>query len=164
MVFKNFKSSQRFDRHAHTTAVLVVSKDITENKKAEELLVENEKKYRTMFDVFPQTALLIDTNGKILDVNERIKEWLGYTPSEILEKNLFSLSFFTKESKKSLKKNFSKRYVNKTIPPYEIEDLTKSGEKRVGVVYTTPLRDEHAEGNTYLITISDLTKQKHGET
>lgn len=146
---------------ARTTAVLVVSKDITENKKAEQLLVENEKKYRTMFEFFPQTILLIDKNGKILDVNERIKEWLGYKPSEILEANLFNVPFFTKESKKTVKKNFSKRLLNKTIPPYEIEILTKSGEKQVGVVYTTPLRDEQKEIIADLIVISDITERKH---
>ena len=148
---------------ASTTAVLVVSKDITENKKAEQLLVEKEKKFRTMFEFFPQTILLIDKHGKILDVNERIKEWLGYKPSEILEANLFSVPFFTKESKKTVKKNFSKRMLNKTIPPYEIEMLTKSGEKRVGVVYTTPLRDEQKEIIADLMVISDITERKHME-
>jgi PAS domain S-box-containing protein len=146
---------------SQTTAVLVISTDITENKKTEDKFLENEKKYRTLFDVSPQTALLVDTNGTVLDVNERITEWIGYTPNEILEKNLFNFSFFTKESKKSLKKIFSKRYANKKIPPFEIEALTKHGEKRVGVVYASPLRDEHADRSNYLITISELSKQKH---
>ena len=70
-----------------------------------------------MFEFFPQTILLIDKNGIILDVNERIREWLGYKPNEILEMNLFSVPFFTKKSKKIVKKNFSKRLLNKTIPP-----------------------------------------------
>jgi PAS domain S-box-containing protein len=146
---------------ARTTAVLVVSKDITENKKAGQLLVENEKKYRTMFEFFPQTIVLIDKNGKILDVNERINEWLGYKPSEILEMNLFSVPFFTKESKKIVKKNFSKMLLNKMILPYEIEILTKRGEKRGGIVYTTPLRDEQKEIIADLMVISDITKRKH---
>jgi len=148
---------------AHTTAVLVISKNITENKKTEQLLVENEKKYRTMFEFSPQMIFLIDNNGKILDVNERITEWLGYKSSVILEANLFSLPFFTKESKKTVKKNFSKILLNKTIPPYELEILTKSGEKRVGIVYTTSLRDEQNEIIADLMVISDITERKHIE-
>jgi PAS domain S-box-containing protein len=148
---------------ARTAAVLVVSKNITENKKAEQLLMKNEKKYRTVFEFFPQTIFLIDKNGKILDVNERITEWLGYKSSVILEMNLFSLPFFTKESKKTVKKNFSKILLNKTIPPYEIEILTKGGEKRVGVVYTTPLRDKQNEIIADIMLILDITERKHIE-
>ena len=144
----------------HTTAVLVISKDITDNKKAEQLLMENEKKYRTMFEFFPQTILLIDKNNTILDVNEQIKEWLGYEPNEILETNLFSVPFLTKKSKKTVKKNFSKRLLNKTIPAYEVEILTKNGKKQVGVVYTTSLRDEQNEIIADLIVISDIHQTK----
>ena len=148
---------------SRTTAVLVVSKDITENKKTEELLLEKEKKYNTMFDFFPQTIILIDKNGKISDVNERINEWIGYTPNEIKEMNFFKSSFFTKESIKNIKKIFSKRKLNKKFTPFEIEAITKHGEKRVGVVFTSPLRDEPGDIITYLIVISDITERKHLE-
>jgi len=148
---------------ASIDALLVVSKDIVENKKAEQLLVENEKKYRTIFEFFPQTILLIDKNGIILDVNEQIREWLGYKPNEILEVNLFSVPFFTKKSKKIIKKNFSNRLLNKTIPAFEIEVLTKSGEKRMGVVYTTSLRNEQKEIIADFMVISDITELKHKE-
>ncbi len=145
---------------SQTTSVLVISTEITEKKITEELFLEKEKKYRALFDVSPQTTMLVDKNGGILDVNERITEWIGYTSDEILQKNLFDLSVFTKESKKSLKKIFSKRYANKKIPPFEIEARTKRGDKRIGVVNASPLRDEQNDENTYLVIISDVPKQK----
>ena len=147
----------------HTTAVLVMSKDITDNKKVEQLVMENEKKYRSIFEFFPQTILLIDKNNTILDVNEQIKEWLGFEPNEILETNLLNVPFLSKKSKKIMEKNFSKRLLNKTIPSYEVEILTKNGKKKVGVIYSTPLRDEQNEIIADLIVISDITKQKHLE-
>ncbi|HWR64217.1 MAG TPA: PAS domain-containing sensor histidine kinase [Candidatus Thermoplasmatota archaeon] len=146
---------------SHTTAVLVISREITEDKKTKEMLLENEKKYRTLFDFSPQTTLLVDKNGTVLDVNERITEWIGYTPNEMLKKNLFDVPFLTKESKKSLKKIFSKRYSIKKIPPFEIELLTKQNTKRLGVVSSASLKDEHGDVNSYLITISEFAKQKH---
>jgi len=147
----------------HTTAVLVISKDITDNKKAEQLLIENEKKYRTMFEFFPQTIFLIDKNNTILDVNEQIKEWLGYEPNEILKTNFLNVPFLTTKSKKTVEKNFSERLLNKAIPSYEVQILTKNGKKKVGIVYTTPLRDEQNEIIADLIVISDFTKRKHLE-
>ncbi|HIH00276.1 MAG TPA: PAS domain S-box protein [Thermoplasmata archaeon] len=146
---------------AQTTSVLVISTEITDKKITEELVVEKEKKYRALFDIAPQTTMLIDTNGTIIDVNERITEWIGYSSDEILQKNLFDLSMFTNESRKSLKKIVSKRYTNKKIPAFQIEARTKHGEKRTGVVTATPLRDEPGEGNTYLVIISDAPKQRH---
>jgi PAS domain-containing protein len=94
---------------SQTTAVLVISTEITETKQSLETLFEDEKKYKTLFDFSPQTTLLVNQEGTVLDVNERITEWIGYTPDEILEKN-FSYYSFTKDSKKSLKKIFSKIY------------------------------------------------------
>ena len=139
----------------------VFSKDISENKKPEQLLVENEKIYKSMFELFPQTLLLIDKNGVILDVNKQMEKWLGYKTNEILGMNIFDVPFLTKKSKKTVKKNFSYRLLNKTIPAYEIEILTKSDEKKLGVVYTTTLRDEQKEIIADLMVISDITKQKH---
>lgn len=146
---------------SQTTAVLVISTDITQEKHTEDIVFEDEKKYRTLFNFSPQTTLLVDHNGTILDVNERITEWIGYTPDEVQEKNLLDIPWFTKESKKSLKKIFSKRYTNKKIPPFEIEIHTKRGEKRAGVIYASLIKDDHGNESNYLVTISDLPKQKH---
>ena len=67
------------------TAVLVISKDITEIKKAEEVLLENEKKYRTIFELSPEAVVLLDKKGTLLDANGRICDWLGYKSEEIKE-------------------------------------------------------------------------------
>jgi two-component system, sensor histidine kinase and response regulator len=83
----------------HTTSVFVISRDITENKKTEETLVENVKKYRTMFDFSPQMTLLVDTTGKLLEANQRMYDWISYTAQEIQATHLFHAPIFTKESK-----------------------------------------------------------------
>ena len=106
--FDNIEISEdaSIDTSNDTIMLGVISKDITNNKKAEQLLVENEKIYRTLFEFFPQTLLLIDKNGTILDVNEQIKEWLGYKPNEILGTNIFSCTVFNKKIKKNCEKEF----------------------------------------------------------
>ncbi len=77
----------------------VFSKDISENKKPEQTLVKNEKIFKAIFELFPQTLLLIDKNGIILDVNEQMEKWLGYKTNEILGMNIFDVPFLTKKSK-----------------------------------------------------------------
>ena len=143
-----------------TTAVLVISTEITETKPTLQNLSNGEKKYKTLFDFSPQTTLLVDHEGTILEVNERITEWIGYTPDEILEKNFFDIPWFTKESKKALKKIFSKRYTDKKIPPFQIEAHTKHGEKRTAIVYASSVGTHQGDQSNYLVTISDFPRQK----
>ncbi|KYK24080.1 hypothetical protein AYK25_01980 [Thermoplasmatales archaeon SM1-50] len=146
-----------------TNAVLVILKDITENKKTEELLQEQQYKFHTIFNLFPQTLIIVDTNGIVLDVNERITEWSTYQPNEIKGKNFLTLSFLTKESKRNLKKIFSKKKVNKKIAPFEIVALTKHDEKRVGIVYSSPLVNDQEDIFSYILVIVDITKRKQME-
>jgi PAS domain S-box-containing protein len=142
---------------------LFILQNITEEKRTKEQLAEKEKKYRTMFEFFPQTIALLDKHGTLLDVNERIYDWLGYKPNEIIGKYFFSLPFFMKESLIILKNNFSKRMEDKKVDPYEIDVLSKDGEKRVGVVHGTPLKNERSEVIADLIVILDVTERKHME-
>jgi len=148
---------------AETSAVLVVSKDITENKKSEEQLAEKEKKYRTMFEFFPQAIFLLDTHAILIDVNDRVDDWLGFKPSEIIGKEFFSLPFFTQDAIPLVKKNFSQRIENKSVAPYELDFITKTGEKRVGVVHATLLRNEHGDIIADLVVITDVTERKRME-
>lgn len=144
----------------HTSAVLVIEKDITGDKIKEELVVEKEDKYRTMFNFFPQVIILTDKKGTVLDVNERITEWITYQTHEIKGMNLFNVSFLTKESKKIIKKTFSKIKTDKRITSFEIDVFAKNGETRVGIVCMSPLEDDQGATFGHLLVISDITEQK----
>ncbi len=63
-------------------------KDVSENKKMQELLSIREKYYRALFDLSPSGIVLCDTKGNILDVNESFCKYHGYTPSELQGKNV----------------------------------------------------------------------------
>jgi len=148
---------------SRTSAVLVISKDITDYKKREKLLKEKEKKYRTMLEFFPQIIVLIDVQGTLLDVNERINDWLEYKPNEVIGKNLFTLPLFTKETQTIMKNKFSKRTLAPSVSPCEMEILTKHGRKRIGLIHATPLKNNHKKIIAYLIVISDITEKKEME-
>jgi PAS domain-containing protein len=62
--------------------------DITEQKKIEIALKESEEKYRTVFESANDIIILLDTAGKILDVNARIKDVGGYGSDELIGKNI----------------------------------------------------------------------------
>jgi PAS domain S-box-containing protein len=91
-------------------------------------LIESGDKYRTIFESANDILLSIDKSGKILDVNNKLTEIGGYEREELLGKNIKSLAkLMTKRSLAIVIKNFVKRVAGISVPPYEVEMLTKSG-------------------------------------
>ena len=81
-----------------------VSRDITERKKAEAAIQESEAKFRNIFEHSNDVITYVDTRGKILDVNDRVKEVIGYEPREIIGKNFTDLNLIQlKDAPKLLK-------------------------------------------------------------
>jgi len=145
------------------TAVLVISKDITDLKKTEKVLFEKEKKYRTIFELSPEAIILLDKKGTLLDANGRTCNWLGYKSEEIIGKNLFKLPFLPEESKVKVKEKIIQRMLGEKIAPYELDFITKNGKKRIGMIQATPLKDEKGVIATDLVVIADVTERKKME-
>jgi PAS domain S-box-containing protein len=141
--------------------VITISKDISGNKKEGDFFYQDGKKYRNLFEFFPQMLLLLDKKNTVVNVNKRTVERLGYSYNELIEKDLFNLPFLTKESIKILKKTFSKNNSKKTISPIEVVIVPKDGSRRSAVANVSLFHDEHDEIINQLIVLSDIPKQKH---
>jgi PAS domain S-box-containing protein len=59
------------DWHGTVVSQVIVLRDITERKKAEDLLNESEEKFRTIFENANDGIVYADNKGTILDINER---------------------------------------------------------------------------------------------
>lgn len=66
--------------------VYTVTRDITSRRRAEEALRESEAKYRTVVEQAGEAVFLHDKHGRILEVNRKACENLGYTRDELLNK------------------------------------------------------------------------------
>ncbi len=69
------------DSNGKVAYILHISRDITLRKIAEEKLRESEGKFRSLIDNAPLGILSIDTEGKIIDINNSLLEILG-SPSK----------------------------------------------------------------------------------
>lgn len=69
-------------------ATLNFLRDITERKKIEDALRESEDKYRSIFEMAANLITSVDTNGIIVDCNNRTGEVLGYEREEIIGQSM----------------------------------------------------------------------------
>ncbi|HUV36740.1 MAG TPA: PAS domain S-box protein [Patescibacteria group bacterium] len=72
-------------------AILSIARDITERKRAEQALRESEEKYSKLFHQSNDAIFIHDLEGNIIDVNQRVIDYLGYGRDEILALNVRNL-------------------------------------------------------------------------
>lgn len=78
-------SSASFTCEGKPTAVIIVGRDITEQKRAQERLRESEAKYRTLIEHAPDGIFLVDaTTGQFLDCNPQGLRLFGYSREKML--------------------------------------------------------------------------------
>ncbi|MBD3414183.1 MAG: diguanylate cyclase [Candidatus Aminicenantes bacterium] len=73
-------------------------KNITESKKREDLLVENEQKYRAVFTQSTEYVFLADIDSRmIVEANRAVQNLLGYSEDEIKDLTLYDFLAVEKE-------------------------------------------------------------------
>jgi PAS domain S-box-containing protein len=132
-------------------------RDITERKRAEGTLRENEERYRRLFETAQDGILLLDAEtGAITDVNPFLIEILEYTKEELIGKRLWEVSAFTDRvaSRSAFEELQKKGYIRYENLPLE----TKDGQ----------IREVEFVSNVYLVNgkkviqcnVRDITQRK----
>ncbi|MFX0123689.1 MAG: PAS domain S-box protein [Candidatus Hodarchaeota archaeon] len=114
-----------FSKTGEFQGVLVLSTDITEQKRVERELQQSEEKYSNLFHFSNDSIFLHDLEGNIIDVNKKTLELFGYTKPEILSINIKDLHPFNMlvTSRKAFETVSKEGFVN-----FEIEFKKKTGE------------------------------------
>lgn len=140
--------------------LLMVLRDITERKLAEEALIASELRYRRLFETAKDGILILDAEtGMIDDVNPFLVELLGYPYEKFVKKTIWEIGFF-----KDVADNYDK-FLELQLKQYvRYDDLpleTASGRKiNVEFVSNVYLVDNH---KVIQCNIRDITKRKQIE-
>ena len=76
------------NKEGQINEILGVSRDISERRTIEESLIESEEKYRTLFESNPDYTLLLDIDGKIVDVNQASTNVIGLSKDKFIGKQI----------------------------------------------------------------------------
>jgi len=63
-------------------------RDITERRKAEDLLKKSEEKFRSLVETSPDMVWEIDREGRILYISPKVTDFMGYAPEDLVGKNV----------------------------------------------------------------------------
>ena len=145
-------------------AIMVVYRDITERKKAEEALRESEEKYRSIFAQALVSIMLLDRDGQIIDVNPYHVTEIGKgktTSADYIGKNMIT---FPPVVRAGLSAEY-RRLVSKG-EPINLEGvyfpITMGGVQRYMNVKGIPLFSDGKLSGA-IVMQEDITERKHAE-
>ncbi len=142
---------------------VVVLRDITERKKAEDLLNENEEKFRTIFENANDGIVYADNKGTILDINERTEDILGYKREKVVGKFFYDIGFCDPKDLPGIIDIFNKTVTTgDSVSLIELEMNHAEGNK-VFVEVSTKLIKNQGETEGFLSILRDITERKQIE-
>ncbi len=134
-----------------------------ERRKVLEALGKNEEKFRTIFENVTDVICYLDNRGKILDVNSRITDVLGYRPEEVIGKYFAAIGVFGLRDLPGLVKLFRDAVLSgEPASPFELKLKNKSGATVFVEVDTKFIKDD-GEVKGIVNIIRDITKHKRAE-
>jgi len=153
------KTKLIFDEKGSASELLIISRDVTERKRTEEILKEREELYRAMFEKNSAVKLLIDPdNGDIVDANIAACEYYGHNIETMRRMNYKQIYSYPAEQLfedlRKAKKEESSYFI--------LRHKLSSGEIREVEVYTGPI---DVKGRILLFCIvHDITERKRAES
>jgi len=144
-----------------SSAVLISMRDVTERKRAEELVRESEHKFATVFQSSPVALTLVSaTGGTFVDVNDSFVASTGYSRGEVIGRTADELGFFPdRDAYGHFVAMLRKHRVVKGI---EQKCRVKSGEVRTCSFSSAIIR--MGRNSQILSSIEDITERKSTET
>lgn len=135
-----------------------IVQDITERKKAEEVLTKSKERYQEIFTQSKDAIYICTFDGQFIDFNTSTEELFGYSTQELLQLDDLHDSYYTPEKKNEF---LLKLKVQKSIKDFPIQIANKRGDVRDCLLTANLLVDEDFVG--YNCIVRDITERIQAE-
>ena len=139
--------------------ILVEGRDSTAYKQTIQALHQTEARFKTIFDKAGIGIVLEGVDGTILDSNPFFHAMLGYTASELAERNYLSV---THPLDRVVSRRMFRELVTGKRESYTLEKryLTKDGQTVWGRITTSMVRGQKKDDRFVIGTVENITAQK----
>jgi PAS domain S-box-containing protein len=141
--------------------VQAIVHDVTKRKNAELILKESEQKYKTLMEGMNEAVIQVDTEDKVLFINKKFSEILGYTPEEILGKIGYTVLLDPENYPDIIKRNEERQ--RKVSNQYEIAFKNKEGNKIDFLLSASPVQDKSGKVTGSIGVMTDITSLKKAD-
>jgi diguanylate cyclase (GGDEF)-like protein/PAS domain S-box-containing protein len=148
------------DESGNVRHLLGVARDITERKRLELRLVENEQRYLSLFIKHPYGGFALDRGGLFTLLNEQLQMMLGYGYKELIGKPFATL--LPPESEREAAAAFRTALSGSTAE-FETALLHRDGTNRYAQITVTPISQEGTTVVGALGIVKDVTAQRNSE-
>src|SRR6266446_2432798 len=144
------------------TANEELKKEITERRRAEEKLRQDEKELRRIIDAIPQTIVVLGPDGRNLYANQAMLDYTGLTMDEVMAAD-FRARVFHPDDVERLHDERQQALARGI--PFENEQRARrhDGQYRWRLIQYNPLRDEQGQILHWYATGTDIEERKQAE-
>ena len=135
--------------------------DISYRKRAEAALRESEQTYRALFENAGDAIFLTDLEGKILQVNQKSAELLGFSQNELGALSILDINI--PKELPDVRRNMDKLIKGERLTPYIRHYLTKSGEVLSTENNTVLVNDAEGNPKFFQIIARDISERIKAE-
>ena len=150
------------DEDGKPTAVLEISRDITERKQTEEALQENERKYSDLVQQSPDAVISLDKLGYFLSFNPAAERVSGFSAQELIDKHFTKVGILDKKSIPKALKEFGLILAGAERQPFDLV-ITRKDKSSVHMEANARLIKQKSHKTWVQVTLRDITERKWAE-
>ncbi|MFX0187919.1 MAG: PAS domain S-box protein [Candidatus Hodarchaeota archaeon] len=151
-----------YDEDGTVIGFIILVRDVTDKKEAEQKLKESEEKHRGILDKLEQGYYEVDLKGNYTFVNKFHANYFGYSKDEFIGKNY--RNFFDEETGKRIFKTYNEIY-RKNLPKgiIELETVRPDGVRHIFEASIYLKRDSNGKKIGFYGTTYDISERKEAE-
>ena len=151
-----FEYTGKIYRYENIKYVQWIGEDIGKRVSLQRNLVSAEKKFDILFDLLPDSGLILDINGIILHCSRNIKHLIGYDPTDIIGQSFSKFIKPTTQDDTENKFEISKLEIQST----ELNFLHKEGHYINALIHSQPFYDDKDNFIGIFVICYDRSAQK----
>jgi len=133
-----------------------------EHRSMEEALRESEEKYRLIYDYTGEAIYTYDTELKLIGVNKKACELIGYSEDELLGRDSLELGILHPDDIERTMADIGRLYQGEVVND-ELRFVRKDGTVAIGDVTGAPLFDREGKVIAFTNVARDITEAKKAE-